>query len=261
MGRHQIFIEKDRVARSFLRGMSTYDSEAIVQRQVNKRLLALLANLEKTDCRRILEIGCGTGMLTELLNNYFEPDCLYINDLVPECYHPVINRLPESARSRIRPLFGDMDQCSLPSELDLVVSSSALQWLADLEGFMEKVKTALTDTGILAFSMFGEETLHELTQLTGAGLRYHSFKTVRDLVHDNLRIIHCSVERDQLFFKQPKDVLRHIQATGVGGAGGYTWTPRRLEQFVENYRRSFATDQGVPVSYVSYNFIAEQRKK
>ena len=38
-------IEKDRVARSFLRGLPTYEDQAVVQRLVNERLLSLLVAL------------------------------------------------------------------------------------------------------------------------------------------------------------------------------------------------------------------------
>ncbi len=251
-------LEKNKIARSFLRGKSTYDEEAVVQQKVNERLLALLRRLDRFDFRNILEIGCCTGMLTEMLSKHFSLAHLFINDLVPEFYDTVINRLGEDARKHIQPYFGDIEQRIVPTGLDLIISTSTLQWLTDLEGFFDRILSSLVDNGIIAFSMFGQETFSEVTELTGAGLNYPSFEMVSVLVEKRFRPIYKGVERDQLFFSEPEKVLRHIQATGVGGVGGYTWTPRRIEKFVRDYRVRFETSRGMPLSYVSYTFIGEK---
>ncbi|NNK57996.1 MAG: hypothetical protein HKP44_11875 [Desulfofustis sp.] len=107
--------------------------------------------------------------------------------------------------------------------------------------------------------MFGDETYYELRELTGTGLKYPSFAEVRDQVADNFKIVHADIERDHLYFDHPREVLGHIRATGVGGVGGFNWTPRRYERFVEDYQNKFATEQGLMLSYVSYLIIAQKR--
>ncbi len=251
-------LEKNKIARCFLRGKSTYDEEAVVQQKVNERMIALLRRLDRFDYRNILEIGCCTGMLTEMLSKHFSLAQIFVNDLVPEFYDTVVSRLVEDARKRIQPCFGDIEQQPLPADLDLVISTSTLQWLADLETVLDRIVSSLADGGIIAFSMFGQETFSEITELTGSGLDYPSFETVSTLMEKRFRLLHKGVERDQLFFSDPEKVLRHIQATGVGGVGGYTWTPRRIEKFARDYRSRFATSRGMPLSYVSYTIIGEK---
>lgn len=258
MTEHQAGLAKDKVARSFLRGRFTYDREAIVQQKVNERLLSLLCRLDPKGFQNILEIGCCTGMLTEMLSRKFQPDQLFVNDLVSEFYESVTSRMDKTAQSRIRPWFGDIEQRELPADLDLVISTSTLQWLDDLRVFFDRVANSLVANGTIAFSMFGEETFSEVTELTGIGLNYPSFETVSALIKDRFRLIYKGVERDQLFFTEPGNVLRHIQATGVGGIGGYTWTPRKVKKFTDDYRNRFVTSNGIPLSYVSYNFLAEK---
>jgi len=258
MSEHQVGLKKDKVARSFLRGKLTYDDEAIVQQKVNERLLALLRRQDRNGFKNILEIGCCTGMLTEMLSRNFQPVQLFVNDLVPEFYDSVTSRLDKTSQSRILPCFGDIEHRELPADLDLVISTSTLQWLDDLGGFFDRVVNSLVDKGTIAFSMFGEETFSEVTELTGIGLNYPSFETVSTLIEDRFRLIYKKVERDQLFFPEPEKVLRHIQATGVGGIGGYTWTPRKVKKFIDDYRIRFATSKGMPLSYVSYTFLAEK---
>ena len=117
----------------------------------------------------------------------------------------------------------------------------------------------MTDGAVFGFSMFGEETYYQIRELTGAGLTYPSFTEVRDQVADNFKIVHADIERDHLYFDHPREILDHIRATGVGGVGGFNWTPRRLERFVDDYREKFSTEQGLMLSYVSYLIIAQKR--
>ena len=252
-------IEKDRVARSFLRGMPTYEDEAVVQKLVNERLLSLLVALGRSRYARILEIGSCTGMFSSLLYETFGPDLLFLNDLVPEFFQTVKKKFTPGKSTKILPLFGDIEHLELPANLDLVASSSTFQWLEDLPRFFAKVHRSLTEGSVFAFSMFGQETYYEIRELTGTGLRYPSFAEVRDQVADNFKIVHADINRDHLHFDHPREVLGHIRATGVGGVGGFNWTPRRYERFVEDYNQMFATEQGIMLSYVSYLIIAQKR--
>lgn len=252
-------IEKDRVARSFLRGLTTYEEEAVVQRLINERLVQLLAGLGRSRYERILEIGSCTGMFSRLLYEQFSPSVFFLNDLVPEFYQSVRKKLELGTAVQIYPLFGDIEHLELPEKLDLAASSSTFQWLDDLPRFFGKVQRALGHGGVFAFSMFGEDTYYEVRELTGAGLHYPTFTTVLDRLSEHFTIVHADIDRDPLYFGHPRDVLKHIRATGVGGVGGFNWTPRRYERFVDEYIDRFSTGQGVMLSYVSYLVIARKR--
>jgi malonyl-CoA O-methyltransferase len=252
-------IEKDRVARSFLRGLPTYEDQAVVQRLVNERLLSLLVGLGRRRYARILEVGSCTGMFSSLLYETFAPELFFLNDLVPEFFQTVKKKLTPGKSTEILPLFGDIEYLELPEKLDLVASSSTFQWLEDLPRFFAKVQRSLTDGAVFGFSMFGDETFYEIRDLTGTGLKYPSFAEVRDQVADNFKIVHADIDRDHLHFDHPREVLGHIRATGVGGVGGFNWTPRRYERFVKDYYEKFSTDQGLMLSYVSYLIIAQKR--
>jgi malonyl-CoA O-methyltransferase len=252
-------IEKDRVARSFLRGMPTYEDQAVVQKLVNLRLMELLVQMGRNHYGRILEIGSCTGMLSKLLYDTFSPELFLLNDLVPEFFKEVKSKLSADEGAAILPLFGDIEHLELPADLDLVSSSSTFQWLENLPRFFAKVQQSLSEGSVFAFSMFGDETYYEIKELTGAGLSYPSFANVRDKVAENFKIVHADIDRDRLYFNHPREVLDHIRATGVGGVGGFSWTPRRYEQFVDEYMDRFSTEQGVMLSYVSYLIIAQKR--
>ncbi|MEJ2056693.1 MAG: methyltransferase domain-containing protein [Desulfofustis sp.] len=252
-------IQKDRVARSFLRGLKTYETEAVVQKRVNERLIERIEGLGRPRYDRILEIGSGTGMFSRLLNERFRPSVFFVNDLVPECFQIVLKKLDKNGPDQIYPLFGDIEHLELPAKLDLVASSSTFQWLDDLSRFYPKVRRALNNEALFAFSMFGGDTYYEIKELTGTGLDYPSFTQVLDQLSRDFQIIHAEVDRDQLHFDHPRDVLSHIRSTGVGGVGGFSWTPRRYERFIEEYIAGFSTEQGVMLSYVSYLVIGRKK--
>jgi malonyl-CoA O-methyltransferase len=171
----------------------------------------------------------------------------------------VKKKLTPATLSTIVPLFGDIEHLELPAELDLVASSSTFQWLEDLPRFFAKVHRSLNDGAVFGFSMFGDETYYEIRELTGTGLNYPPFSEVRDQVAENFKIVHADIDRDHLHFAHPREVLGHIRATGVGGVGGFSWTPRRYERYVEDYKEKFSTEQGVMLSYVSYFIVAQKR--
>ena len=61
--------ERRTVAARFSAAAPTYDASAVIQCAVAERLGAMLAGNETVD--RILEIGCGTGLLTTCLCRLF----------------------------------------------------------------------------------------------------------------------------------------------------------------------------------------------
>ena len=55
---------KSKVIKSFNDNAEGYHDKAIIQRKVSKSLVGILPKMENP---RILEVGCGTGILTEFL--------------------------------------------------------------------------------------------------------------------------------------------------------------------------------------------------
>ena len=252
-------IDKDSVARSFLRGKDTYDSQARIQRRVSSRLVDKLHAYPRMSFDRVLEIGCCTGMLTEMLLSSFPVAELYLNDLVPDFYDDVVNRLDCHESFQLHPLFGDAETVELPPSLDLVISSATFQWLADLERFFAGVAASLSESGYLAFSIFGPGTLSEFKQITGIGLEYTPVGVILEMLESRFLIEEEETRKDQLYFATPREVLRHMQATGVGGVRRHRWTPGALRDFEKRYLEQFGSASGVPVSYFSSYIIASRK--
>ena len=252
-------MNKDKIAQSFLHGQRTYDSHAKVQHNVSERLVTKLLEYEEIRYNRVLEIGCCTGTLTELLVKSSNIKKLYLNDLVPSFYDTVIERLPKPLGVDIVPMFGDIEKIELPQELDLVVSSSTLQWITNISALINKIASSLHKNGFFVFSLFGPGTLLEFREITGIGLDYFASGTIMNLLEDHFNIEEEGARKDVICFSTPREVLRHLQATGVGGVKDYRWTSKGIRDFERRYSELFGVAEGIPVTYMSYNFVASKK--
>jgi len=146
-----------RIADSFSRAASSYDSAAQLQREVADDLMARLP--QGLNPRTLLDVGCGTGYLVSHLSQRY--DALSIGlDIAP-------GMLAEARRRHaglpIRWLTGSAEQLPLADRsIDLMVSSLALQWCDSPAGFLAQAARVLRPGGWLAFTTLCEGTLEEL---------------------------------------------------------------------------------------------------
>ena len=240
--------------RRFARAIATYEAQASVQRFAAERLAELLGETLHTLAPRLLEIGCGTGLLSRLLAARFAPSELVVNDLCAEmgvCFANV---------PRVRFLPGDAQTVPWPGLFDAIVSASAIQWFDDLDAFARRCADALPKGGVLAVSSFGPATLREVRDLTGRGLDYLDFD--RFCATFAAAFAPCATERAvrTCVFPDAAAVLRHLRETGVTATGdGSPWTKTRLSAFSEAYARRFPADGGVALTYEPFWFVGVKR--
>lgn len=240
----------------FARAVETYESEAVVQRHAAARLADLMGQHFHVLGGRILEIGCGTGMLSRRLLTRFAPAELVLNDLCPDvgvCFSNV-------PRTRFLP--GDAREVVWPGTFDAIASASALQWFGDLTAFASRCAAVLPKDGILAVSCFGPATLRETAALTGCGLTYPGFDAFRAALETAFDCCACERTVETLVFPDAAAVLRHLKATGVTatGASGGPWTRGRMAEFAAAYASRFpAASGGVTVTYEPYWFVGKKR--
>lgn len=222
-------IDTKLIAKNFAKAHATYGNFAIVQQQMCHTLIhLLLLNLPNIHPTSVLEIGCGVGNLTDIYTDIWTLDDLYLNDL----YDVKLNISADF-------LIGDIESLDLPM-VDMVLSSSALQWIKDLPSLCKKIHQALPKGGVFAFASFGKNNLAQIKALTNIGLDYHGLDDITTILKaTNFDIIATHQSQEVLYFDHPKDVLRHIKNTGVA-MGGMTWTKSSLKSFYENYHATFA---------------------
>lgn len=246
-------IDKNLIAQRFSKAGKSYVEQAVVQKQMSEQLFAYLKNYCPSSLESVLEIGCGSGNLTYLFQSYFQVKNLFLNDLYPD----VIQHFVEM--EHIHWLIGDIEQLTLPTSLDAIISSAVLQWMTDLPALWQRIHHSLKATGYLVFSTFGTENLIEIKRLTGQGLNYYSLQSLRQQLEQNgFEVLLIKQQQKQMYFDHPKLILQHLKATGVTATTtSHRWTKQSLQQFYSDYQQ-FQDEHGFYLTYHPIYVIARR---
>ncbi len=147
-----------RIAARFASAAKTYERNADLQARVAARLAELLPALENP---RVLEVGCGTGLMTRHLLERYPHGEFLITDLAPEMVafcrarHEGENGRPV----RFRTMDGEAPDCTGP--FDLIVLSMTLQWFSDPREGLRTLKGLLKPGGHILYAAPGQGSLAE----------------------------------------------------------------------------------------------------
>lgn len=137
-----------------------YDAHAQIQRIAACGLADRIATLNLPPAPRILEIGCGTGFLTEALIGRLPGADWTITDFAPAMIERCADRLHRPAGIRFRTLDGEHPDPAL-GQFDLICSSFVFQWFADLPGALARLTAMLRPGGRIAFATMATDSLAE----------------------------------------------------------------------------------------------------
>lgn len=229
-------IDKGRARRAFARAADRYDALAVLQNEIAGRMLERL-DYVKLQPRRVLDIGCGTGMAAEkLLKRYPRAEVIGLDFAEPMLRH---TRKRGRWLRRPRCVCGDLDRLPLASQsVDLIFSSSTMQWSQDPAGAIAQMHRILRPGGLLMFSSFGPDTLTELRQAWSGidassnvpSRHVHDFVDMHDygdmLMSAGFADPVMDCERMSLTYRAVEDLMRDLK--GIGAANAATDRPRGL---------------------------------
>ena len=150
------------IADRFAAAAGTYDEAATLQRLVATRLAARIAaefRQTGTEAPRILEIGCGTGLLTRALRRQLPRAEIVATDVAPAMLSAC--RRSCAGDGRLRLLAMDGARPAVGAGFDLVCSSLALQWLPDLDAALRVWGDLLAPAGRLMLATLCDGSLAE----------------------------------------------------------------------------------------------------
>ena len=260
-------MDKQLIARRFAKARNTYSQAAQAQRQVAEKMLRFVSHALPLSPQRVVEIGCGTGIYSQLLLQAFHPQTMTLIDLCPEM-EPLIHELFSGYLAQATPpvtptlrfVAGDAEELPLPAGADLITSCSTIQWFEQPARFLQRCADALRPGGLLALSTFGAANLREIRTLTGHGLHYPSLAEWQVMAPPTLEWQHLDEEEVTLWFPSPVEVLRHLKETGVTGTEKQMWSRQRLARFTCSYQQQFSTASGqVPLTYHPLYLIGRKR--
>lgn len=235
----------------FDRAAAGYHAAAGIQARVADQLMA---DLPPGEPGRILEIGCGSGLLTERLAARY-PGCpLDAMDLSPAMVREAARRL--AGAPGVSCFAGDIRRLRRRARYDLAASSSALHWAAPLETAIRRIAAALKPRGVFAAAVMTEGTLGELRRLRAEvsprnppaedlPSRDSVCRAVRASGLKDIRVRDLALESRH---ESPAALLAELHATGVTGgrlsAGARPLTRGELERLKARYQAQYGDRAG-----------------
>ncbi|MBF0621761.1 MAG: methyltransferase [Magnetococcales bacterium] len=155
--------EPSRVASAFS-GANAYAQYAWLQRRVADHLAQHIRQQRTASAQQVLEIGCGTGFLTEhLIADNPHADFLITDistQMVQRC-RTAMDQINSPNSQTIHYATMDGQHPSIDTTYELIASSLAFQWFDDLDASIALLSTQLEPGSMIAFSTLGAETFHQ----------------------------------------------------------------------------------------------------
>ena len=252
--------DKRLVRRAFDRAAQSYDSAAVLQREVGGRMLSRL-DYVKISPKTILDAGSGTGKGRRDLGRIYPDAAIVELDLslamllkarpeVPWWKKPFSEAAPQ--------VCGDIENLPLKSSsVDMGWSNLALQWCSDLNAALSEISRIMKPQGLFMFSTFGPDTLKELRRaFPDSHAHVNRFVDMHDigdaLLHSGFAIPVMDMECITLTYQDVRGVMQDLKAIGAHNA--LQGRPRGLfgksawDRLVENYE-SMRRDGRLPATF------------
>lgn len=265
-------IDKRKVARHFSLSAQTYDDCTPVQKSMSERLLKSVSKAFSISMsgkpKRILEIGCGTGYLTQGLSTLYPDAQITAVDIAHSMVDETSQRCPGA-----EVIQADAEEylANVQPNFDLIISSSTFQWFTEPYQAVMTAHSCLTESGLFALASFGQNTFHELRRSFN-----HAYKQLHLDQQDHviemidlqkLRELHPDAYVEELeitpTYESVRSFLKSVQSAGAVNAKSYSSSLRRdvYRQMVRFYEQQFSHPKnGVTVTYHAFNILIPARR-
>jgi malonyl-CoA O-methyltransferase len=117
--------------------------------------------LPALDSPRVLELGCGTGLFSRHLIERYPDGSFVLTDVAPAMIAQCRRNLAPTGKAHISFQVMDAGEAGGHADLDLIVSSMTLHWLADPVASLERLKQFLAPEGLLLYATLGPDSFAE----------------------------------------------------------------------------------------------------
>ncbi len=233
----------------FEKAMDKYDDNAVVQKFLAE-ILAEETSLVRKNYGKILEAGCGTGLLTREIKKKLSFESFTANDL-SEKSKKYLDKIFENYNF----ICGNAVRINTTQKFDLIISNAMFQWFSNLDEVLDRYRNILNKDGILAFTTFSPENFPELVKITGISLAYKTADELREILEKNYKILKLETFSKTLKFKTPLELLYHLKNTGVNSLGDKKWEFADVKDFCDKYVKTF---EKVTLTYTPILVIAQK---
>jgi len=153
------------IAARFGARAASYERHAGLQVAVAGRLAALLPDF---DSPRVLELGCGTGLMSRHLVKRYPRGHFVLTDAAPAMIAECRRNLAATRGPRISYEVMDAGEAGGHAGLDLIVSSMTLHWLPDPAASLVRLRALLAPGGVLLYATLGPDSFAEWRAILAA---------------------------------------------------------------------------------------------
>lgn len=246
------------IQQAFSRYATEYDTHAQLQQGV---LFNALRELEPGfhEGMTLLDAGCGTGYLMELLRHCEVPFTVMSCDAAFGMCQQAAARRSVDHDNQI----ACADIAALPyadASCDMAISSLTMQWVDRPEAAIREIHRVLKPEGRVVITSFGPMTLQELRE---------SFATVDKLPHVSdftsiemlveqakavgFTVLNTSAEFRNQHYESVHELMRSIRAIGAAnkmeGRRRSLTGRHRFAAMEATYREAYETTRGIPASW------------
>ena len=251
-------LDKHQVQRAFGRAASQYAATAVLQREVESRLLEQLDYVGQAPSR-IVDVGAGPGRASAVLKTRWPNAQVIALDLAL----PMLREAKKNV-GWLRPKFQrvNADAMALPladASIDLLFSNLCIQWVTDLPALFAEWRRVVAPGGMVLLSSFGPQTLHELREAFAAvddDPHVSPFAPIQALgdalLASGFRDPVLDADTFTLTYGDASDLMHELHAIGAGNAARHrrrTLTGKARMQRVHAAYESFRRDGVLPATY------------
>lgn len=244
-------IDFDLVKTRFEKSFNTYSENAIVQKKMANKMIYYLSKIN-SQFDSILELGVGTGLLTEEIIKKIKFKNYIANDLVPSSGDYVKNLIP-----RAKFYSGDALKLELNEKFELIISNALFQWFDDIQKVRDFCKKHLKENGFLAFSSFSKDNFMEIRDSIGVSLPYKSLDELKNVFEKEFEIVKTFEFREKCQFATALDMLSHIKKTGVNAISEKSFTYRQVKDLCRQIEKN---NSGIFLTYAPLIIICKNSK-
>lgn len=231
-----------KIARNFGNAVSYYHKQARVQKKVARRLIASLEPWRDIlPPGPILEVGCGTGFVTEELVKLYPERQKVITDLSPQMVHFCRNKFNLAENI----IFDERDAEQIwpdQPEYAMTVSGFVAQWFKDTALTLGRLMEATLPGGLLLASFPGSESFPEWKQYCRElGIPYTG-NMLPDIEKLVIKMSTGPVQIDfyedtvKEKFPSARDFFRHLKRLGAGTRqGGRSLTASEMNMLIRHW--------------------------
>lgn len=213
------------IAKTFSEAAERYHEKAEIQQKVANGLISSLMPWKNTlPGGPILEVGCGTGFLSEQLIKEFPDREIILSDAAEGMLEFCSSRLESENLLSDKISFEYLNVDNLTNEEEkysLIISNFAPQWFSDTAIGLEKLSNQLKPGGLLLCTFPGNHTFREwYTNCLELGLPFtaNPLPDVEEVVIKlSINPLQIDYYENDLFqeFEQSLDFFKHLKEIGV----------------------------------------------